>query len=588
MVMKSDVQDPPGDFDQYFPPSIQDPSEGVFELGLVMGGTVSAGAYTAGVIDFLIEALDTWEEAKTNSPTDPNIPRWETKIKAITGASGGGVIAALLGRALSFTFPPIRNNSLTGDHLKNPLYRVWVKELDIKKMLDLSDLNGSETLVSVLNAAPLEHCRDLIANYTSNFPSGLRVQRRYIPDPLPIYLTLSNLRGIPYRLDMGSDPNQSYVDHADYVRMAVFTYGGNGTLRPDEFGVSDNLGQKGAYLNWQNYAEFALGTSAFPFGFPIRSLSRPLSQLRYRPIVTTDVNGQGCVKPAIPDWDVLLPGTDTLPDMYYFASADGGMLDNEPIELCRRAISGWVSHNRRDGDLARRAILLIDPLADKPLLGPIARMSLRNTLGPLLGTLLDQARYDSRDILLAADKNCYSRFMITAQRDGAKPGEKSVACASLNAFGGFLCEEFRRHDFLLGRQNGQKYLRESLVLPIGNPLFQDWITRTEPRIVDAWTITSNGISCLPLIPLLGNCRGIEQPEPYPKGAFNADSKDFQQLLGARICGILDCVEKGFSPHSLLERLILLVLEILEPVGERKAKDAATKAIKSALDEWGLL
>ena len=31
-----------------------------FYLGLNMSGTVSAGAYTAGVIDFLVEAMDAW------------------------------------------------------------------------------------------------------------------------------------------------------------------------------------------------------------------------------------------------------------------------------------------------------------------------------------------------------------------------------------------------------------------------------------------------------------------------------------------------------------------------------------------------
>ena len=33
-----------------------------FEIGLVMAGAVSAGAYTAGVVDFLIRALDQWYE----------------------------------------------------------------------------------------------------------------------------------------------------------------------------------------------------------------------------------------------------------------------------------------------------------------------------------------------------------------------------------------------------------------------------------------------------------------------------------------------------------------------------------------------
>ena len=42
-----------------------------FELALVLGGTVSAGAYTAGAIDFLAEALDCFEAAK-NKKKAPN------------------------------------------------------------------------------------------------------------------------------------------------------------------------------------------------------------------------------------------------------------------------------------------------------------------------------------------------------------------------------------------------------------------------------------------------------------------------------------------------------------------------------------
>jgi predicted patatin/cPLA2 family phospholipase len=41
-----------------FPAVIPDPPPGTFELGLVLGGTVSAGAYTAGALDFLLQALE--------------------------------------------------------------------------------------------------------------------------------------------------------------------------------------------------------------------------------------------------------------------------------------------------------------------------------------------------------------------------------------------------------------------------------------------------------------------------------------------------------------------------------------------------
>ena len=35
-----------------------------FHLGLTMAGAVSAGAYTAGFMDYILEALSEWEKAK--------------------------------------------------------------------------------------------------------------------------------------------------------------------------------------------------------------------------------------------------------------------------------------------------------------------------------------------------------------------------------------------------------------------------------------------------------------------------------------------------------------------------------------------
>ena len=75
--------------------------DGTFELGLVLGGTVSAGAYTAGALDFLIEALDCWEAVRGQ----PDTPQHRVVVKVITGTSGGGVNAAIAARALNFEFP---------------------------------------------------------------------------------------------------------------------------------------------------------------------------------------------------------------------------------------------------------------------------------------------------------------------------------------------------------------------------------------------------------------------------------------------------------------------------------------------------
>ncbi len=76
-----------------------------FELALVLGGTVSAGAYTAGALDFLIEALDTWSRLRDSG--DSGAPQHNVVLRVVTGTSGGGVCAAIAARALNFTFDPV-------------------------------------------------------------------------------------------------------------------------------------------------------------------------------------------------------------------------------------------------------------------------------------------------------------------------------------------------------------------------------------------------------------------------------------------------------------------------------------------------
>ena len=77
-----------------------------FEIGLTMAGAVSAGAYTAGVIDFLFEALDAIEDVRAGRSTDyltahrPDGTPWpdakqvidpphNVRLRAMSGTSAG-------------------------------------------------------------------------------------------------------------------------------------------------------------------------------------------------------------------------------------------------------------------------------------------------------------------------------------------------------------------------------------------------------------------------------------------------------------------------------------------------------------------
>ena len=84
--------------------------------------------------------------------------------------------------------------------------------------------------------------------------------------------------------------------------------------------------------------------------------------------------------------------------------------------------------------------------------------------------------------------------MIAPKRDAPPPEARTrahLACGSVGGFGGFLCEDFRAHDFQLGRRNCQQFLRTTFALPDEeanrNPLFATGWTeaaRAHFRIVE--------------------------------------------------------------------------------------------------------
>ena len=78
-----------------------------FHLGINMAGAVSAGAYTAGVLDFLMEALEEWYTAKDQPGTA--VPRHNLSIDVFSGASAGGMCAAISSVMVTSAFDHIRN-----------------------------------------------------------------------------------------------------------------------------------------------------------------------------------------------------------------------------------------------------------------------------------------------------------------------------------------------------------------------------------------------------------------------------------------------------------------------------------------------
>ena len=79
--------------------------ERTFEIGLTMAGAVSAGAYTAGVLDFLLEALEAWYLQRAVAPG--SVPSHSINLRVMSGASAGALTAAIVAANAQARFPPV-------------------------------------------------------------------------------------------------------------------------------------------------------------------------------------------------------------------------------------------------------------------------------------------------------------------------------------------------------------------------------------------------------------------------------------------------------------------------------------------------
>ncbi len=513
--------------------NVPDVAPGTFEFALVLGGTVSAGAYTAGAIDFLIEALDCFSAAKAKREAPPH----KVILKLITGTSGGGVNAAIAARALGYSFPPIvkaplNDNVSTG----NPLYDIWVNTLRLTDFLDVSDVK--DNLPSFLNGKPIDEGARLIAS----FGEGKAHARDWVAGPLRLTLTVTNLRGIPYKMEISPTLSQTYVDHADYLRFAVLYPGQTlGEPRPDEQVLSfdgDELPQK---VSWDDFSLAARATAAFPVGFPARSLTRPTNHYRYRVVPYPGEMKPDTYMVLRPDWESMRSDSGEVPDLWQFLTVDGGTTDNEPVQLARTTLAGLLNRNPRDPNVANRAVWLIDPFAGKADLGPKEHTTVPNELGAMVTALIEQTRYDTSDLLMAGDSNIFSRFMLTPARIDEQgkqvTGSDAITSSGVGAFIGFACPEFMRFDYLLGRMNCQKFLREEFVLGENNSLFNGWDPDDRVKFGKA-----AGVGFLPIIPVVGNAAEDAALDKWPKGALDPESyretieKRFRSIVQTEIAG----------------------------------------------------
>lgn len=156
----------------------------VSKVAIAISGAVSLGSYEAGAIYELLEAIGQHNLHNTHHPER------QILVDVITGASAGGMTAAMLAQKLLYA----------GDSLATPyandLYRAWVERVDISGLL--SNDHGDNPRQSLLSSNYVGAIADemLLGRYRST-------QRpiKHHPAAAPtlhLALAMSNLNGVDY------------------------------------------------------------------------------------------------------------------------------------------------------------------------------------------------------------------------------------------------------------------------------------------------------------------------------------------------------------------------------------------------------
>jgi predicted acylesterase/phospholipase RssA len=426
-----------------------------FHVGLCMAGAVSAGAYTAGVMDYLIEALQEWQKRKDANM--PDTPTHNVVIPVIGGASAGGMTAIITAASLNTQMIPVSKPSadLMAEHPENKLYHSWVDLVDndmFPLMLNTDDIN-SNGIISLLNSSFIDQIanRELKAN-----PGAAKPTPPYFDPEMKVFTTLTNLQGFAYNIFFTSNtPLEKYymTVHNDY---ACFKMNNTGAKDDDGWMLLDFKND----INCDIARNAAMATGAFPVGLQSRKLSRK----------SCDVNSMQFCSKITKDFPVPPPVLETL-------NVDGGVINNEPFEKVREILiekTGQADETEyHDFNKFKSTVVMIDPFpSSKP--GPFTPdQKLFKVMGATFSAMMQQMRAKPAHLCDAMNEEKAGQFLIAPTRirprlDGTLTevaGDKAIACGALDGFSGFMNKEFRIHDYFLGRFNCELFLRNYFTIP---------------------------------------------------------------------------------------------------------------------------
>lgn len=444
-----------------------------------MAGAVSAGAFTAGVMDYLLETLDLWEKAKAKNRSlgkahpdyDFSVPMHQVEIDVISGSSAGGITGTLaMLTAVDADYQPVNKDNPQGAN--NRFYQSWVvmgddaQSTTFAKMLqseDLKALQKGEKPKALLNSLPIDVLAEnalQVRNFRSYPP--------YISKSLDLVLTTTNLRGINFKVDFGGSDKSGPVitSHAGFFRYKLFNESFRvGLPQTDElYQVLDLRNAK----DMQQLKDATLSTAAFPIGLPSREVELKQEYInRFSKYYFGDRKG---IYPLLKE-----------EESYKFNSIDGGLINNEPFGVALKVLHekypALRKKNQQDeqpelNSSGSYAVIMIDPFPNKDneveQVNPKA--DILTVAKGMFMSLRNQAMFNQDGILDALELVDRTKFLIEPIRKEWRDGqlqraENDLASAPFSGFAGFMNQDFRAHDFQLGRKNAQTFFRYYFGIP---------------------------------------------------------------------------------------------------------------------------
>jgi hypothetical protein len=329
----------------------------------------------------------------------------------------------------------------------------------------------------------------------------------------------------------------------------------------------------------------AMATGAVPVALASRIIHRDVADYDIPGWVPLSKNAQP-LPPAFPQ---------TIGNTVETLNVDGGVTDDNPFQLAHDYLALELNQacNPREPDQANAAVITVAPFPMEDTFKPGYKagdhQGIWSIVWSFFSVCLSQSRFLGESLQMLMEGRSFSRFVIAPKDNSIGAGQSALQCASLGAFGGFFCRDFRKHDFLLGRRNCQQFLRTRLAVLNSNPIIASGLSAAGPYaagIEDLFLVAcpslnpelTQGKLWMPLIPLCGSAVA-EVPLPV-RGQLRPDELD--EIVDL-IAGRLNAIRSGLAPGRLGTVLnyalaILLNTWIIRGLVKKAIREALQKSL----------